>query len=65
MSCYETKLITASKAMNSLLKHMPEIATSNVRKVVDTINKLAHDYDHIENLQVWSIIIKHLPLLKT
>jgi len=50
--------------MNSLLKRSPDIIISNARKIVDTRNKLTHGYDEIENVQIWNIIIKHLPLLK-
>lgn len=60
----ERNIITIGEAMNALLKRMPLIAITNARKVVDARNKLTHGYDEIENLQVWSIIIKHLPVLK-
>ena len=60
----ERNLITIGEAMNSLLKKIPDIAISNARKVVDARNKLTHGYDEIENVQVWNIIIKHLPVLK-
>ncbi len=60
----ERNLITIGEAMSSLLKRVPEILISNSRKIVDTRNRLTHGYDDIENLQVWSIVIKHLPILK-
>ncbi|MEY5048845.1 MAG: hypothetical protein RLZZ175_2204 [Bacteroidota bacterium] len=60
----ERNLITIGEAMNSLLKRKPDIAISNSRKIVDTRNRLTHSYDDIENVQVWSIVIKHLPILK-
>ena len=60
----ERNLITIGEAMNSLLRKIPEIAISNARKIVDTRNKLTHGYDEIENVQIWNIIIKHLPVLK-
>lgn len=60
----ERNLITIGEAMNSILKKSPEIQITNARRVVDARNKLTHGYDEIENLQVWSIIIKHLPILK-
>lgn len=50
--------------MNSILKQTPQINITNARKVVDARNRLTHGYDEIENLQVWSIIVKHLPTLK-
>ena len=60
----ERNLITIGEAVNLLLKRMPEIAISNARKIVDTRNKLTHGYDEIENVQIWSILIKYLPVLK-
>ena len=60
----ERNLITIGEAVNNLLKKFPDIAISNSRKIVDTRNKLTHGYDEIENVQVWNIIIKHLPVLK-
>lgn len=50
--------------MNSLLKLNPDIKISNARKIVNAINKLTHGYDEIENVQIWNIIINHLPNLK-
>lgn len=60
----ERNSITIGEAMNTLLKRLPEVPITNARKVVDTRNRLTHSYDDIENTQVWSIIVKHLPLLK-
>lgn len=60
----ERNLITIGEAMSVLLKKNPTILISNARKIVDTRNRLTHGYDDIENVQVWSIIIKYLPILK-
>lgn len=61
----ERNLITVGEAMNVLLKKMPAIDITNAGKAVDTRNLLTHGYDEIENVQVWNIIVKHLPLLKS
>ena len=61
----ERNLITMGEAVNNLLKKRPEIEITNARRIVDTRNKLTHGYDEIENVQVWNIIIKHLPVLRT
>jgi hypothetical protein len=50
--------------MNRLLVLLPEVSITNSRRVVDARNKLTHGYDEIENVQVWSILINHLPILK-
>ncbi len=60
----ERNLITIGEAMNSFLKRMPQIPVTNARKTLDVRNRLTHGYDDIENMQVWSIVVKHLPLLK-
>ena len=60
----EQNLITIGEAMNALLKLSPQLNFANARKIVDTRNKLTHAYDVIENLQIWNIIIQHLPILK-
>lgn len=60
----ERNLITIGEAVNSILKINSEIQISNARKIVDARNRLTHGYDEIENVQVWSIIVKHLPILK-
>ena len=50
--------------MSGLLKLNDTIDINNSRKIVDARNKLVHGYDEIENMQIWNIIINHLPLLK-
>jgi uncharacterized protein with HEPN domain len=60
----ERNLITIGEAMTVLLKLDKEIAITNSRKIIDARNKLSHGYDEIENLQVWNIIITHLPTLE-
>lgn len=60
----ERNIITIGEAMNTLLKIYPDIPISNARRIVNARNKLTHGYDEIDNAQIWSIIINHLPILK-
>ena len=60
----ERNLITIGEAMAALLKIRPDIPISSARRIVDARNKITHGYDEIENLQVWNIIVNHLPVLK-
>lgn len=53
------------EAMNRVLKLNPDIEITSARKIVDTRNLVIHSYDSIDKEILWSIIIKHLPLLKT
>ena len=51
--------------MNQLLKLNPEIEITNSRRIVDARNKIIHGYDEIENVNIWAIIINHLPTLQS
>ena len=60
----ERNLEIIGEAVNNLLKISPEIKITNARRMVDTRNKIIHGYDEIQSVQIWNIIINHLPLLK-
>ena len=60
----ERNIEIIGEAMSKLLNINEEIAISNSRRIVDARNKIIHGYDEIENSQIWSIIINHLPKLK-
>ena len=60
----ERNLEIIGEAVNRLLKNDPVINLSNARRIVDTRNKISHGYDDIEDVNIWAIIVKHLPVLK-
>ncbi len=60
----ERNIEIIGEAMSKLLKLVPDINITNSRRVVDARNKIIHGYDEIDNTQIWSIIINHLPILK-
>ena len=60
----ERNIEIIGEAMNKVLNIKPDIAISNSRRIVDARNKIIHGYDEIENVQIWGIIINHLPKLK-
>ncbi len=53
------------EATNKLLKIAPDIPITKARKIVDTRNYMIHGYDSVSHDMVWSIVINHLPLLKS
>lgn len=53
------------EATNKLLKIAPDIPITKARKIVDTSNYMIHGYDSVSHDMVWSIVINHLPLLKS
>lgn len=61
----ERRLEIIGEAMNSLLQLDKSITISSSRKIVNTRNKLIHGYDEVEDIIVWEIVAKHLPILKT
>jgi len=60
----ERNIEIIGEAMNKVLDILPDITISNSRRIVDARNKIIHGYDEIENVQIWGIIINHLPKLK-
>ena len=61
----ERNIEIMGEAMNRILKVCPDIKITNARKIVDTRNYIIHAYDSLSSDILWSIIINHLPLLKT
>lgn len=60
----ERNIEIIGEAVNNLLKIYPEIPITGARRMVDARNKIIHGYDEIQLVQIWNIIINHLPLLK-
>ncbi len=60
----ERNIEIIGEAMSKLLKMESNIKITNSRRIVDSRNKIIHGYDEIENVQIWGIIINHLPKLK-
>ncbi|MBR6334168.1 MAG: DUF86 domain-containing protein [Bacteroidales bacterium] len=52
------------KRLLIVLKANPDVVISNARRIVDTRNYVIHGYDKVSNEIIWSIVVKHLPLLK-
>lgn len=53
------------EATNRILKISPDISITKARKIVDTRNYMIHGYDSVSHDMIWSIVINHLPLLKS
>ena len=60
----ERNLEIIGEAINQLLKIDPSIPISNARRIVDARNKIIHGYDSLEPVNIWAIVINHLPTLK-
>jgi uncharacterized protein with HEPN domain len=49
--------------MRKILKLFPEISISYARVIVDLRNRVIHVYDSVDDIIIWKIIMKDLPLL--
>jgi len=61
----ERNIEIIGEAMNRILKTDYPIEITNARKIVDTRNYVIHGYDSLTPDILWSIVINHLPRLKT
>jgi uncharacterized protein with HEPN domain len=51
------------EAINKLLKLNPNISISYARIIVDLRNRVIHAYDSVDDILIWKIIVKDLPML--
>lgn len=61
----ERNLEIAAEALNRILDKDPNFPISNARKIIGFRNRLAHEYDRLDDETVYSISIKYLPELLT
>ena len=61
----ERELEIIGEATNRIIKRDPNIDISNSRRIVNLRNWVIHAYDNVDNVIIWGIIDKDLPLLKT
>ena len=60
----ERELEIIGEAVNKLLKITSEIKISYSRQIVDLRNKIIHSYDSVNDIVIWKIIIKDIPVLQ-
>lgn len=60
----EREIEIIGEAMNRILAIDSSIQISNARQIVDTRNKIIHGYDEVDDLVIYGIVRKHIPLLK-
>ena len=61
----ERNIEIVGEAMSRILNKDNSIQFSNARKIVDTRNRIIHGYDTVSDDMIWSIVIKHIPILHT
>lgn len=60
----ERNLEIIGEAVNRIIKYHPDFPIENAKKIIGLRNQIIHSYDNISDENIWSIIHKHLPLLK-
>ena len=60
----ERELGIIGEAISKLLKIYPDINISNPRRIIDLRNWVIHGYDKVDDVIIWGIITKDIPLLK-
>ena len=61
----ERNIEIIGEAMSRILKSDCTISITNSRKIVDTRNYVIHGYDSLTADILWSIVVNHLPVLKS
>ncbi|TPG44423.1 DUF86 domain-containing protein [Flavobacterium pectinovorum] len=61
----ERNLEIIGEAVSRILKENTEFEITNARRIIGLRNQIIHAYDSISDENIWSIVIKHLPNLKT
>ncbi len=59
----EREIEIIGEAMSKVLKINPKIPISYSRIIVDLRNKVIHAYDAVDDILIWKIIMKDLPIL--
>lgn len=60
----ERELEIIGEAISKLLKINTEILISYSRQIVDLRNKIIHSSDNVNDIVIWKIIIKDIPVLQ-
>lgn len=60
----ERELEIIGEAVNKLIKINQQIKISYSRQIVDLRNKIIHSYDNVNDIVIWKIIIKDIPVLQ-
>ena len=61
----ERNIEIIGEAVNRILKEDRGFQINNARQIIGTRNRIIHGYDRVSDDMIWSIVINHLPKLKT
>ena len=61
----ERNLEIIGEAISRIFKEEPSFPIEEGKRIIGLRNQIIHGYDSISDENIWSIIITHLPVLKT
>jgi len=61
----ERNIEIIGEAVNRILKKDKNFEISNAQQIIGTRNRIIHGYDRVSDDMIWSIVINHLPKLKS
>jgi len=61
----ERNLEIIGEAMNRIIKVYPDIPITDSKNIIGLRNQIIHAYDNISDEYIWSVVSKHLPVLKS
>jgi len=61
----ERELEIIGEAVRNLQKFDSKINLNNTHQIIAVRNRIAQAYDGVDYITIWSIVINHLPKLKT
>ncbi|WP_455636993.1 HepT-like ribonuclease domain-containing protein [Parabacteroides sp.] len=67
MMCYfllKRLRVTLKVGQNRILKIDPDFQVPHARAIVNTRNRVIHGYDSVTPDFLWTLIMKHIPVLK-
>ena len=60
----ERNLEIIGEALSRITKRDSAINITDARKIIDTRNRIIHGYDLVSDEIIWSIVVRHLPILQ-
>ena len=64
ISAVERKVEIMGEAINRILKIEPQFDLANAKDIINTRNRIIHGYDSVTSEFLWSLVIRHIPVLK-
>lgn len=60
----ERNIEIIGEAINRILKIDEYISITSSRKLVEMRNRIVHGYDAVSDEIIWSVVVRHIPILK-